>query len=64
MPAVGGELVPRDFASRALQPTAATLGEWGEAQRLARAFWEAAAADVRISPGFRAIAVDNRSQMA
>ena len=60
---VGGELVPRDFASRALQPTAATLGEWGEAQRLARAFWEAAAADVRISRGFRAIAADNRSQM-
>ena len=60
---VGGELVPRDFASRALQPTAATLGEWGEAQRLARAFWEAAAADERISPGFRAIAAENSSQI-
>ena len=60
---VGGELVPRDFASRALQPTAATLGEWGEAQQLARAFWEAAAADARISPGFRAIAAENRSQI-
>ena len=61
---VGGELVPRDFASHPLQPTAATLGEWGEAQGLARQFWQAAAADERISPGFRAIAAENLSQIA
>ena len=61
---VGGELVPRDFASRPLQPTAATLGEWDEAKGLALAFWQAAAADVRISPGFRAIAAENMSQIS
>ncbi|MDP3228033.1 MAG: type II toxin-antitoxin system HipA family toxin YjjJ [Acidovorax sp.] len=56
---VGGELVPRDFASRPLQPTAATLGEWDEARGLALAFWRAAAVDERVSAGFRAIAADN-----
>ena len=56
---VGGELVPRDFASRPLQPTAATLGEWGEAQRLAHTFWRAAAADERVSADFRDIAAAN-----
>ncbi|RQO82702.1 type II toxin-antitoxin system HipA family toxin YjjJ [Acidovorax sp. FJL06] len=56
---VSGELVPRDFASRPQQPTAATLGEWDEAQRLARVFWQAAAADERVSADFRAIAAEN-----
>ena len=56
---VSGELVPRDFASRPQQPTAATLGEWDEAQRLARDFWQAAAADERVSADFRAIAAEN-----
>lgn len=56
---VGGELVPRDFASRPLQPTAATLGEWDEARRLAQVFWQAAAADERVSADFRAIAAEN-----
>jgi hypothetical protein len=56
---VGGELVPRDFAARGLQPTAATLPEWERAQALARRFWESAAGDVRISDGFRRIAADN-----
>ncbi|WP_298210909.1 type II toxin-antitoxin system HipA family toxin YjjJ [Acidovorax sp.] len=60
---VGGELVPRDFASRPQQPTAATLGEWAEAQNLARAFWQAAAADGRVSAGFRAIAAENSSHI-
>lgn len=60
---VGGELVPRDFAGRPLQPTAATLGEWAEAQTLARAFWQAAAADERVSAGFRAIAAKNASHI-
>jgi hypothetical protein len=56
---VAGELVPRDFASRPQQPTAATLGEWGEAQQLAKRFWQAAAADERVSADFRAIAAEN-----
>lgn len=60
---VGGELVPRDFASRPLQPTAATLGEWDEARGLALAFWRAAAADERVSADFRAIAADNASHI-
>jgi hypothetical protein len=53
---VGGELVPRNFAERPLQPTAATLPEWPRALALARSFWAAAAADGRISAGFRQIA--------
>lgn len=56
---VAGELVPRDFASRPLQPTAATLGEWEKARGLAVAFWQTAAADERVSQGFRAIAAEN-----
>ncbi|MES2187529.1 MAG: type II toxin-antitoxin system HipA family toxin YjjJ [Pseudomonadota bacterium] len=56
---VGGELVPRDFAARGLQPTAATLPEWERARALARHFWAAVAGDVRISDGFRRIAADN-----
>nr|WP_295782366.1 type II toxin-antitoxin system HipA family toxin YjjJ [Rhodoferax sp.] len=53
---VGGELVPRNFAERPLQPTAATLPEWPRALALARTFWVAAAGDARISAGFRQIA--------
>ena len=53
---VGGELVPRNFAERPPQPTATTLPEWPRALALARSFWAAAAADVRISAGFRQIA--------
>jgi len=56
---VGGELVARDFAARALQPTAATLPEWEQARALAQVFWRAAAADERVSSGFRAIAAEN-----
>ncbi|PJI95553.1 winged helix-turn-helix DNA-binding protein [Acidovorax sp. 69] len=56
---VGGELVPRDVASRPQQPSAATLGEWTEAQGLALAFWQAAAQDERVSADFRAIAAQN-----
>ena len=56
---VGGELVPRNFAERPLQPTAATLPEWPRALALARTFWAAAAADARISAGFRQIAAEN-----
>ena len=56
---VGGELVARDFASRPMQPTAATLPEWEQARALALAFWQAAGADERISADFRAIALEN-----
>ena len=61
---VGGELVPRDFAARPLQPTAATLPEWPQALALARSFWAAASADVRISDGFRQIAAKNLSHIS
>jgi hypothetical protein len=60
---VGGELVPRNFAERPLQPTAATLPEWPRALALARSFWAAAAADTRISAGFRQIAAENLSKI-
>jgi hypothetical protein len=56
---INGELVPRDFAARGLQPTAATLTAWPRAKALACTFWQAAAADARISAGFRQIAADN-----
>lgn len=60
---VGGELVPRDFTSRPLQPTAATLGEWADARGLALAFWRAAAGDARVSAQFRGIAAENASHI-
>ena len=60
---VAGELVPRDFASRTQQPTAATLGEWPEAQDLARTFWRTVASDERVSDGFRSIAAANAGQV-
>lgn len=60
---VGGELVPRNFAARPLQPTAATLPEWPQALALARSFWAAASADARISAGFRQIAAENLSHI-
>ena len=56
---IGGELVPRNFAERPLQPTAATLPEWARAQALACTFWAAAAGDARVSDGFRQIAAQN-----
>jgi hypothetical protein len=61
---VGGELVPRHFADRPLQPTAATLPEWPQALALARSFWAAASADARISAGFRQIAAENSSHIS
>lgn len=56
---VGGELVVRDFATRSLQPTAATLPEWEQAKTLAAAFWQTAEQDARVSAEFRAIAAEN-----
>jgi len=60
---VGGELVQRNFRARPLQPTAATLPEWPQAQALAARFWAAASADARISSGFRDIAAENFSKI-
>jgi hypothetical protein len=60
---VGGELVPRPLADRPLQPTAATLPEWPQAMALARSFWSAAAADARISAGFRALCAGHLVQL-
>jgi hypothetical protein len=60
---VGGELVPRNFAERPLQPTAATLLEWPQALALARSFWAAASADARISADYRQIAAENLSHI-
>jgi len=60
---VGGELVARDFAAEPLQPTAATLPEWAQAQTLAAKFWQTAAEDARVSAGFRAIAADNLNHL-
>ena len=61
---VGGELVPRNFAARPLQPTAATLPEWPQALALAHSFWAAASADARISAGLRQIAAENLSHIS
>lgn len=60
---VGGELVARDFTQRALQPSAATLSEWAQAQALAHRFWQAVAQDARVSAPFRAIAQENAGQI-
>ena len=60
---VGNELVARDFAARPLQPTAATLPFWPQAWALARGFWQAVAADARVSDGFRALAADNAAHL-
>ena len=60
---VGGELVARDFTQRALQPSAATLSEWAQAQALAHRFWQAVAQDARVSAPFRAIAQENSGQI-
>ena len=57
--AVNGELVARDFSARSLHPSAATLAAWPRALELARTFWQAAAADGRISASFQAIARQN-----
>lgn len=56
---VGGEVVPRHFAAQPLRPTAHTQAVWPQARALALRFWQAAAADARISPGFRAVALAN-----
>lgn len=56
---VAGEVVPRDFAAQPPRPTVHTLAVWPQARELALRFWQAAAADGRVSPPFRAIAQAN-----
>ncbi|MGJ7613882.1 MULTISPECIES: type II toxin-antitoxin system HipA family toxin YjjJ [unclassified Variovorax] len=56
---VNGELPARDLATSAAAPTIDTLQEWPGARRLATVFWQAVAADTRITTPFRAIARKN-----
>ena len=48
---VNGELVARDFAARAPQPSSATRDEWAQARALAQRFWQAAAEEVLLTYG-------------
>ncbi len=61
---VAGEVVPRDLAAQPPRPTVHTLAVWPQARELALRFWQAAAADERISVGFRAIAQANQTLVA
>lgn len=61
---VTGELVPREFDAGALAPTAETLRPWKAARQLARTYWQAVAADKRVSKPFRAIAAAHAAQLA
>lgn len=56
---VAGELVPRDFAAQPPRPSVHTLAVWPQARELALRFWQAVAADARISADFRAMAGAN-----
>jgi HipA-like C-terminal domain len=56
-PVRGVELPPRTYAPRL--PLPSEKGLWSQAARAAVAFWERAAADERISPGFRAVCARN-----
>jgi hypothetical protein len=56
---VAGELVPRDFTAQPPRPTVHTLPVWPRARELALRFWQTAAADARISAGFRNTALAN-----
>ncbi len=61
---VNGELVERDFAARALHPTADTLAVWAHAVQLASEFWALVARDPRVSKAFRNIAQINRDTVS
>ena len=61
---VNGEIVARDFQSRALLPTVHTLAAWPRAQALAQAFWSSVAGDARISAAFRQMAQENRDTVS
>lgn len=48
-----GELVEREFNPAAMSAPVQTLRQWADARLLAHQYWEAVAADDRISAGFR-----------
>ena len=56
-----GEANPEE-AVHPISPADADI--WEEARDAAEAFWDAAAAHPRISPGFQAIARENREKIA
>lgn len=56
-PSRGVELPPREFRPRLPLPAEREL--WALAAQAAVAFWKSAAADARISSGFRAVCADN-----
>ncbi|WP_213955039.1 MULTISPECIES: type II toxin-antitoxin system HipA family toxin YjjJ [unclassified Variovorax] len=56
-PVRGVELPPRNFTPRL--PLPAEAAAWQDAARAALGFWEMAAADERISAGFRQVCADN-----
>lgn len=60
-PVRGVELPDRQYAPQLPLPDESTA--WNQAARAALAFWEAAAADRRISPAFRATCTDNARRL-
>lgn len=60
-PSRGVELPLREFRPRLPLPAEREL--WAQAAQAARAFWTSAAADARISAGFRAVCADNARSM-
>lgn len=54
-----GELPPRELEAGGLASAIETLEEWPAARQLATVFWQAVAADTRITGPFRAIARKN-----
>lgn len=56
-PVRGVELPPRTYAPKLPLPSEKNV--WGQAARAAIAFWESAAADERISAGFRKVCAQN-----
>ena len=60
---VAGEIVPRDFAAQPPRPSVHTLSVWPQARALALRFWQRAAADERISSGFRTTAAHNAQSL-
>ena len=53
---IAGEVVAQELGVEKMVPTAHTLDLWGEAQKLALAFWEAVVREERIFGGFRDLA--------
>ena len=61
---IAGEVVAQELDVRGMAPTEATREVWDEARGLALGFWRAAAAELRISEGFREIARGNNASFA